>query len=215
MKKASISHIRREYRYEDLLEKNAPSNPFVLFQRWFKDALKAQLMDANALAVASVSKTGKPSNRIVLLKGVDAKGFVFFTNYESRKGRELSGKPVASLLFFWPQLSRQVRVDGRVAKVSAQESDAYFKTRPRGSQLGAWASDQSRVVPSREFLKKRMNALEEQFAGKDIPRPPYWGGFRLIPSTLEFWQGQPNRLHDRLEYQRKGKSGWRISRLAP
>lgn len=215
MKKASIAHLRREYRHEELIEKNVPANPMVLFQRWFKEALKAQVLDTNAFAVASVSASGKPSNRIVLLKGLDPKGFVFFTNYESRKGRELRQKPAASLLFFWPQLSRQVRIDGKVAKVSAQESDDYFKTRPRGSQLGAWASNQSQTVPDRDFLERRMRALEEQFAGRAIPRPPHWGGFRLVPATIEFWQGRPNRLHDRLQYQRKGSSGWKMTRLAP
>ncbi len=215
MKKVSIAHLRREYRHEELIEKNVPANPITLFQRWFKEALKAQVLDTNALAVASVSSSGKPSNRIVLLKGLDPKGFVFYTNYESRKGRELRQKPVASLLFFWPQLSRQVRVDGKVTKVSAQESDIYFKTRPRGSQLGAWASNQSDIVPDRDFLERRMRALEEQFAGREIPRPPHWGGFRLIPHTIEFWQGRPNRLHDRLQYQRKGSGSWKMSRLAP
>jgi pyridoxamine 5'-phosphate oxidase len=215
MKKVPITHLRREYRYEELVEKNIPSNPIPMFKRWFQEALKAKVLDVNALALASISASGKPSNRIVLLKGLDSRGFTFFTNYESRKGKELRQKPVASLLFFWPQLSRQIRIDGKVSKVSTHESDVYFKTRPRGSQLGAWASNQSQTVPNREYLEARMRALEEQFAGKTIPRPPYWGGFRLVPNTLEFWQGRPNRLHDRLQYQRKGQGGWKISRLAP
>ena len=215
MKKVPITHLRREYRYEELVEKNVPSNPIPMFKRWFQEALKAEVLDVNALALASISASGKPSNRIVLLKGLDSRGFTFFTNYESRKGKELRQKPVASLLFFWPQLSRQIRIDGKVSKVSTHESDVYFKTRPRGSQLGAWASNQSQTVPNREYLEARMRALEEQFAGKTIPRPPYWGGFRLVPNTLEFWQGRPNRLHDRLQYQRKGQGGWKISRLAP
>jgi len=215
MKKVSLAHVRREYRHEELVESKAPANPWVLFDRWFKAALKAQVLDVNALAVASVDRSGKPSNRIVLLKGFDDQGFVFFTNYESRKGQELRQKPFACLLFFWPQLSRQIRIDGKVTQVSAAESDAYFKTRPRGSQLGAWASPQSQVVPDRDFLERRMRSLEEQFAGKTIPRPPHWGGFRLLPKTFEFWQGQPNRLHDRLQYQQKGKGGWKLSRLAP
>ena len=215
MKKVPITHLRREYRYEELVEKNVPSNPIPMFKRWFQEALKAEVLDVNALALASISASGKPSNRIVLLKGLDSRGFTFFTNYESRKGKELRQKPVASLLFFWPQLSRQIRIDGKVSKVSTHESDVYFKTRPRGSQLGAWASNQSQTVPNREYLEARMRALEEKFAGKTIPRPPYWGGFRLVPNTLEFWQGRPNRLHDRLQYQRKGQGGWKISRLAP
>ena len=214
MKKASIARLRREYRSRVLLEKDTTPHPSTLFSRWFEEALKAQVLDANAFAVATVSATGKPSNRIVLLKEVNTRGFVFFTNYQSQKGKELSRRPAASLLFFWPQLSRQVRVDGRVTKVSSRESDTYFKTRPRGSQLGAWASDQSQVIPSREFLEKRMRDLEERYKGKTIPRPPHWGGFRLVPTTVEFWQGRPNRLHDRLRYERK-KGGWRVDRLAP
>jgi len=215
MKRTSIAHIRREYLNEDLVEKKAPKNPLVLFQRWFKEALKAEVMDVNALALATVSKAGIPSNRIVLLKGLDHQGFVFFTNYQSQKGREISQKAVASLLFFWPQLIRQVRIDGKVQKISAKESDAYFKTRPRGSQLGAWASEQSEVVPSRDFLEKSMKALEEKYKNQVIPRPPHWGGFLVIPQSIEFWQGRPNRLHDRLRYVRQSKGNWHRERLAP
>jgi pyridoxamine 5'-phosphate oxidase len=214
MKKTSIAYIRREYLNEDLVEKKVSKNPLVLFQRWFKEARKAEVVDVNAFALATVSKAGIPSNRIVLLKGLDNRGFVFFTNYQSQKGREISQKAVASLLFFWPQLIRQVRVDGKVVKVSAKESDAYFKTRPRGSQLGAWASEQSETVPSRDFLEKSMKALEEKYRGQVIPRPPHWGGYLVIPRSIEFWQGRPNRLHDRLRYVRQGQS-WRRERLAP
>ena len=215
MKRTSIAHIRREYLNEDLVEKKAPKNPLVLFQRWFKEALKAEVMDVNALALATVSKSGIPSNRIVLLKGLDHQGFVFFTNYQSQKGREISQKAVASLLFFWPQLIRQVRIDGKVQKISAKESDTYFKTRPRGSQLAAWASEQSEVVPSRDFLEKSMKALEEKYKNQVIPRPSHWGGFLVIPQSIEFWQGRPNRLHDRLRYVRQSKGGWHRERLAP
>src|ERR1700722_14908702 len=214
MKKTSIAYIRREYLNEDLVEKKASKNPLPLFQRWFKEARKAEVVDVNALALATVSKSGIPSNRIVLLKGLDNRGFVFFTNYQSQKGREISKRAVASLLFFWPQLIRQVRVDGKVVKISAKESDAYFKTPPRGSQLGAWASEQSETVPNRDFLEKCMKALEEKYKGKAIPRPPYWGGYLVIPRSIEFWQGRPNRLHDRLRYVRQGQS-WRRERLAP
>ena len=214
MKKTSIAHIRREYLNEDLVEKKASKNPLVLFQHWFKEALKAEVIDVNAFALSTVSKSGIPSNRIVLLKGLDKRGFVFFTNYQSQKGREISQRAVASLLFFWPQLIRQVRIDGKVEKISDKESDLYFKTRPRGSQLGAWASEQSEVVPSRDFLEKSMKALEEKYQGKVIPRPPHWGGFLVIPRSIEFWQGRPNRLHDRLRYVRQGQS-WRRERLAP
>ncbi|HTA75673.1 MAG TPA: pyridoxamine 5'-phosphate oxidase [bacterium] len=214
MKKTSIAHIRREYLNEDLVEKKTPKNPLILFQKWFNEALKAEVIDVTAMALATVSKPGIPSNRIVLLKGLDQRGFVFFTNFQSQKGRELTGRPVASLLFFWPQLVRQVRIDGKVVKVSAKESDAYFKTRPRGSQLGAWASEQSETVPSRDFLEKSMKALEAKYQGKAISRPPHWGGFLVIPRSIEFWQGRPNRLHDRLRYVRQGQS-WRRERLAP
>jgi len=214
MKKTSIAHIRREYLNEDLVEKKASKNPLVLFQQWFKEALKAEVVDVNAFALATVSKAGIPSNRIVLLKGLDRRGFIFFTNYQSQKGREISQRAVASLLFFWPQLIRQVRVEGKVIKISEKESDAYFKTRPRGSQLGAWASEQSETVPNRDFLEKCMKALEEKYKGKTIPRPPYWGGYLVIPKSIEFWQGRPNRLHDRLRYVRQGQS-WRRERLAP
>jgi pyridoxamine 5'-phosphate oxidase len=215
MQKTSIAHLRREYSHRALLEKNSPRNPLALFQKWFKEALKAQALDANAVAVATVSPSGKPSSRMVLLKGLDQQGFVFFTNYQSQKGKDMTRRPVASLLFFWPQLSRQVRVDGRVAKISPRESENYFRTRPRGAQLSAWASDQSQAVPNREFLENRMKALEEKYKGKIVPRPPHWGGFRLSPSSVEFWQGRVNRLHDRLRYQRKSQGGWRRERLAP
>ena len=211
----SIAHLRREYRHRALLEKKAPRNPLVLFQKWFSEALKAQVLDANAFAVSTVSKSGKPSTRMVLLKGFDRDGFVFFTNYQSQKGREVEGKAVASLLFFWPQLSRQVRIEGRAKKVSAKESDQYFQSRPRGAQLSTWASHQSATVPSREYLEKRMEVLEALYQGRKIPRPPYWGGFRVAPSAIEFWQGRPNRLHDRLRYRRKNQGGWRLERLAP
>ena len=214
MRKSSIAHLRREYKNTGLTERNAPRNPFPLFRRWFKEALKAHALDANALALSTVTPSGNPAARMVLLKSFDPKGFVFFTNYQSRKGRELTRRPVACLLFFWPQLGRQVRVDGRVQRVSSKESDAYFKTRPRGSQLGAWASDQSRQVENREILEGRMRALVEKYRGKTIPRPSYWGGFRVIPAAIEFWKGRPNRLHDRLLYRKAGAE-WVRTRLAP
>ncbi len=171
MKKNSIAHLRREYRNRGLLEKDAPSNPYILFEKWFKEALKVKALDANAMALATVSSAGKPSLRTVLLKGYDSKGFVFYTNYESHKGRDLGARPVASLLFFWPQLSRQIRIDGPVKKVPDWESDEYFQTRPRGSQLGAWASNQSRVIGNREFLEKQMKALEKNYENQLVPRP--------------------------------------------
>src|SRR5581483_3944242 len=161
MKKTSIAYLRREYRNRGLLEKDSPRNPYLLFEKWFKEALKVKALDVNAMTLATVSSAGKPSVRTVLLKGYDAKGFVFYTNYQSHKGRDLAARPVASLLFFWPQLSRQIRIDGPVKKVPEWESDEYFQTRPRGSQLGAWTSDQSRVIPSRDRLEQRMKALEK------------------------------------------------------
>jgi pyridoxamine 5'-phosphate oxidase len=215
MKRTSIAHLRREYQSKALLEKKAPRNPFKLFQYWFTEALKSKVFDANAFALATTSLKGKPSNRIVLLKGLDDRGFIFFTNYRSQKGKEISHKAVASLLFFWPELIRQVRIDGKVEKISSKESDAYFKTRPRGSQIGAWASDQSEVVPDREFLEKREKELDAKYRAKTIPRPPHWGGYRVIANSIEFWQGRPNRLHDRLRYARQSKGVWRIERLSP
>jgi len=214
MKKTSIAYLRREYRNRGLLEKDSPRNPYLLFEKWFKEALKVKALDVNAMTLATVSSAGKPSVRTVLLKGYDAKGFVFYTNYQSHKGRDLAARPVASLLFFWPQLSRQIRIDGPVKKVPEWESDEYFQTRPRGSQLGAWTSDQSRVIPSRDRLEQRMKALEKEYEGKLIPRPPHWGGYRLSPESIEFWKGRLNRLHDRLVYRRKS-GGWKRERLAP
>jgi pyridoxamine 5'-phosphate oxidase len=215
MKRTSIAHLRREYQSEALLEKKAPRNPLKLFQHWFTEALKSKVFDANAFALATISPQGAPSNRIVLLKGFDHRGFIFFTNYQSQKGQEISHKAVASLLFFWPELIRQVRIDGKVQKISSKESDAYFKTRPRGSQIGAWASNQSKIVPNREFLENRERELEAQYQGKTIPRPPHWGGYRVVPDSIEFWQGRPNRLHDRLRYARQSKGVWRMQRLSP
>jgi len=214
MQKASIAHLRREYRNRGLTEKEAASNPFNLFEKWFQEALKARVLDANAMALTTVSPQGRPSARMVLLKGYDEKGFVFYTNYQSHKARDLARHPAASLLFFWPQLSRQVRIDGRVKRVPDWESDEYFQTRPRGSQLSAWASDQSRAIPDRGILEKRMRELEKKYRGQIVPRPPHWGGYRLSPETIEFWKGRPSRLHDRLVYLRKA-GRWKRERLAP
>ena len=215
MKKPSIAKLDRQYPNHELMEKSAPKDPFRLFHHWFAQAAKAHLLDPHAMALSTVSPSGKLSSRMVLLKGLDPLGFVFFTNYQSRKSNELGKHPQAALLFYWPQLGRQVRVEGKTRRVSAKESDDYFRTRPRGSQLSAWASHQSRVIPNRQVLEKRMRELEAKYRGQTVPRPSHWGGYRLIPQTLEFWSGRRNRLHDRLRYQRRGKGGWKRERLAP
>jgi pyridoxamine 5'-phosphate oxidase len=209
----NIADLRQEYMRAGLAETDAHADPFVQFERWFKDALAAQLPLANAMTLATVRPEGGPDARAVLLKGVDSGGFVFYTNYDSRKGRQLAARPEACLVFLWAPLERQVRVEGRVEKVTAAESDKYFLSRPVGARLSARASAQSDVVVDRTFLE---NALREQKArhGDNPPRPAHWGGYRVIPSRIEFWQGRENRLHDRLLYTRK-KDVWAIERLAP
>ena len=215
MKTTSIAYLRREYRNHGLTEKDAPRNPLPLFEKWFKEALKVRALDPNAMALATVSAGNQPTLRTVLLKGYDSQGFVFYTNYLSQKGKDLAARPDAGLLFFWPQLSRQVRIEGGVKKVPAWESDEYFATRPRLSQLSAWASDQSRVIPGRRLLEKRMAELEKKYKGRAIPRPPHWGGYRVAPRLMEFWKGRPSRLHDRLVYRRIAGGRWKRERLSP
>lgn len=210
----SISDLRRNYTLSGLTEAEADLDPFVQFRRWFDQALAAQLPEPNAMTVATVGADGRPAARVVLLKGVDERGFVFYTNYDSRKAAELTIHPYAALLFYWPELERQVRIEGGVAKVAEAESDAYFASRPRGSQLGAWTSPQSQVIAGREVLDQRLEQLTAEFAGRDVPRPPHWGGFRVVPDVFEFWQGRPSRLHDRLRYRRDGNQ-WLRERLAP
>lgn len=206
--------LRREYGRAELSERDLSPDPVSQFDRWFRDALNAGITDANSMALATVAADGAPSVRMVLLKDFDARGFVFFTNYESRKARELAASPRAELMFYWPAFERQVRIAGTVERVAEEESDAYFRTRPREAQLAAWASPQSEVIPDRSDLEARMQAVSEQYARGDVPPPPHWGGYRLVPVALEFWQGRVNRLHDRLRYVREG-GGWRIERLAP
>lgn len=196
-----------------LAEADAHADPLAQFERWFSDALAAQLPLANAMTLATAAAGGAPDARIVLLKGVDNGGFVFYTNYESRKGRQLAALPQACLVFFWAPLERQVRIDGAVEKVAAADSDAYFVTRPVGARLSARASAQSSVVDGRKSLEIAVQKQKDQF-GENPPRPPHWGGYRVIPSRMEFWQGRENRLHDRLLYLRDG-GGWKIERLAP
>lgn len=190
------------------------ADPIRQFGRWFEAALEADLHEPNAMVVATVSPEGRPSARVVLLKGFDERGFVFYTNYEGRKGRELEKNPACALLFYWGELERQVRVEGRAARLSAEESDAYFRSRPRGSHLGAWASRQSEPVASRGELENRRDEIEARYRGREVPRPPFWGGFRVEPASVEFWQGREDRLHDRLLYTR-GTDGWTLTRLQP
>ncbi|HEY0430595.1 MAG TPA: pyridoxamine 5'-phosphate oxidase [Pyrinomonadaceae bacterium] len=198
------------------LDENAVDpNPLNLFRGWLSDAKTAGIHLHEAMTLATATATGRPSARLVLLKQADERGFVFFTNYHSRKARELDANPQAALVFYWPQLERQVRVEGKVARVSAAESDAYFKTRPRESQLGAAASPQSEVVASREVLEQRFRELEEFYEGREVERPEHWGGYRVSPERIEFWKGRPGRLHDRILYERQGDEDWTISRLAP
>ncbi len=207
--------LRVEYTRATLLESEADPDPFRQFLGWFDDALASGVPEPNAMTLATADEHGRPSARIVLLKGFDERGFAFFTNYESRKGHEMKVNPFASLVFFWPELERQVRIDGRVERVSDAESDAYFHSRPAGARLGAWASEQSTVVPDRSLLEARLRELEQKHPDGEIPRPPHWGGFRVVPDMIEFWQGRPNRLHDRLCYRLQPDGGWRFVRLAP
>lgn len=190
-------------------------NPFLQFEKWFRTALEAALPEPTAMTLATAGKNGIPSARIVLLKGFDEQGFVFYTNYESRKGRELAENPHAALVFHWPQLGWQVRISGPVSKVSRAESETYFRTRPLGSQLGAWASHQSQVIASRAVIEDRLQELTAKFLGTQIPLPPYWGGYRVAPDMLEFWQAGASRLHDRFRYSRSPAGEWTIDRLSP
>jgi pyridoxamine 5'-phosphate oxidase len=209
-----ISSLRNEYTQSGLDIVDVLPDPIAQFRLWFDAALQAGVPEPNAMHLSTVKADGRPDGRIVLLKDVSATGFAFFTNYESSKGRELTENPFASLTFFYPELERQMRIEGRVEKVSPEESDAYFSSRPRGSQIGAWVSQQSETIADRMVLEERQRELESQFANKPVPRPAYWGGFRVIPDALEFWQGRPSRLHDRIRYRKAG-GNWLIERLSP
>ncbi len=208
-----LADLRRDYARESLSESDVAPDPIAQFEKWFAQVLGAGMVEPNAMTLATSTRDGHPSARIVLLKGVDAKGFVFFTDYRSRKGTELDANPHVSLCFWWGELQRQVRITGTVARASREESEAYYRTRPHGSRIGAWASHQSAPLASREPLESEVKRLEEKYPD-DVPLPPHWGGFRVTPDSIEFWQGRPSRLHDRIVYTRAGDS-WRVGRLSP
>jgi len=211
----NIAGIRTEYKLQTLNEADVDSNPIQQFDKWWNEAMNSEIDEVNAMALATASPEGKPSVRIVLLKDYNENGFVFFTNYESNKGLSLANNPQASIVFFWKELQRQVRIDGIAEKVNAAESDTYFASRPEGSRIGAWASPQSKVITTREELENKYDAYQQQFAEKNIPRPAFWGGYRIKPLVIEFWQGRQNRLHDRIQYTIEKDNSWKIERLAP
>ena len=211
---SSLAELRKNYSLGSLDEADIDRDPIRQFEKWFAQAVDARLPEPNAMTLATVDARGYPAARIVLIKGVDERGFVFFTNYESRKGAELAVNPRASLLFHWVELERQVRIEGRIDKTDAAESDAYYASRPLASRIGAWASAQSQVIESRAVLEAREAEIRAQY-GEHPPRPPFWGGYRLQPDAIEFWQGRPSRLHDRLRFVRGADDAWRIERLSP
>ena len=210
-----MPELDSEYQLPELIESQIDPDPIKQFAKWYTDAEAAGLKLPNAMTLATATKDGEPSARMVLLKGFDAEGFVFFTNYESRKGRELDENPRAALVFYWPEFDRQVRITGSIEKVSRAESESYFHTRPVDSQLSAWASAQSRVISSREVLEEKMRELMVQYEGGEVPLPPHWGGYRLAPASIEFWQNRQSRLHDRLQYTLQQNGEWLIERLSP
>lgn len=208
-----LAGLRRDYARESLSERDVAPDPIVQFEKWFTQAQGAGSIEPNAMTLATTTRDGRPSARIVLLKSVDASGFVFYTDYRSRKGAELESNPHVALCFWWGELQRQVRVTGSIVRASREESEAYYRTRPHGSRIGAWASHQSAPLASREPLEREVQRLEQQYPA-DVPLPPHWGGYRVTPETVEFWQGRPSRLHDRIVYTREA-GRWRIGRLSP
>ncbi len=210
-----IAALRKEYSREELTETSVSASPFEQFSRWFDEAMAAELPEPTAMTLATVSESGQPSARVVLLKGITDRGFIFYSNYASHKGQDLDATPLAALLFFWPELERQIRIEGWVEQLTPEESHAYFSTRPLASQIGAWASEQSSVVPSKAFLEQRYAEMQQRFADGTVPLPPTWGGYRVIPATFEFWQGRPSRMHDRIRYRRNEEDRWEVERLSP
>lgn len=207
--------VRKEYVTQGLTESDLDPNPLTQFQRWYEEAVAANVIEPNAMTLATATRDGIPSARTILLKGFDERGFTFYTNYESQKGKELAGNPNAALVFYWATFERQIRITGVINKISPEESEAYFKSRPMGARLGAWVSLQSQVIPNREVLEERLTELMNEFADtENVPMPPYWGGYCLAPNTIEFWQGRINRLHDRFRYTRQ-ENEWLIERLSP
>ena len=211
----SLADLRKAYSLAGLAEKDLARDPFRQFEKWFQEAQAAKLIEPNAMTLATASRDGRPTARTVLLKSVDGRGFVFYTNYESRKGRDLDANPRATLLFPWLALERQVAVEGTVTKVSREESEAYFHSRPLLSQLSAWVSQQSSIISDRKSLEDAFKVVEKKYAGQPVPLPPHWGGYRVAPETVEFWQGRRSRVHDRLRYRRAADGAWTIERLAP
>ena len=212
--KLEIDSIRKEYTQESLDTQDVDQNPITQFKKWLEEAIQAEVLEPTAMTVSTVSKEGKPHSRILLLKGLDERGMVFYSNFESEKGQDMRTNPFVGLNFFWAELERQVRVEGKVSQISQEESETYFKSRPRGSQIGAWVSPQSQEIPSRDFLEERIKEISAKYEGQDVPMPAHWGGYLLKVNKLEFWQGRPSRLHDRIVYQLEGDK-WRIFRLAP
>lgn len=210
-----IADIRRDYKLQSLQEKDVADQPIAQFDRWWKDAIESELDEVNAMTLATADATGAPSARIVLLKGYDERGFVFFTNYNSKKGQDIAANPRVSLVFFWKELERQVNISGSIEKLSVAESDAYFQSRPVGSRIGAWCSPQSTVIADRQILEDNITKYQTQFGDGPIPKPDHWGGYLVQPNTVEFWQGRSSRLHDRIKYRKNDQGLWIIERLAP
>ena len=215
VEKEVIENLRKEYSSESLSEKDVAKDPIKQFGRWFKEAMEANIIEPNAMTLATTSIDRKPSARIVLMKGYEERGFLFYSNYLSAKGKEMAKNPVVALVFFWPELARQVRIEGTVEKLTKEESEKYFRTRPKASQIGAVVSPQSQIIEGRDSLEKSWKENETRYENRDIPKPAYWGGYIVKPQVVEFWQGRESRLHDRIVYKKADKQNWKIVRLAP